>query len=165
MLARWEVFTARLSVLVVIVIVYLGYLYSACTCHSETPTVPSPCNHFTQQQRWGGVDKRKKRPRVSSRDEASIDGMEDDSDQPSEAEPKVTSTSRLPVRKLLLLSCPDWMCGLANNVFCRDCFLSGSIVYSRAYRYLHAVMKVLDVAVYFTVPPSMPRALIFLALL
>lgn len=85
MCAKCEVFTVRPS------IVYLGYLYGPCTCRPETPTVLSPTPRFPQQQRWGGVDKRKKRPRNSSRDEASMDGMEDDSDQPAEAEAKVNS--------------------------------------------------------------------------
>lgn len=49
----------------------------------------SPMCRFFQQERWGGVDKRKKRPRNSSREDASIDGMEEDPDHAGEMDTKV----------------------------------------------------------------------------
>ncbi|CAM9543352.1 unnamed protein product, partial [Ectocarpus sp. 6 AP-2014] len=43
---------------------------------------------ISEEQRWGGMDKRKKRPRNSSREDASVDAMEEDLDQPGETTPQ-----------------------------------------------------------------------------
>lgn len=41
-----------------------------------------------QEERWGGVDSRKKRN--PSREDASVEAMDEDSEQPGETEPKVS---------------------------------------------------------------------------
>lgn len=141
------------------------------TWQPETPTVLSPTNRSPQQQRWGGVDKRKKRPRVSSRDETSVDGMEDDSDQPGESEPKVTftsaSTSRRPLCTLLPLPLfrdlalpPSFLCTPSplSFGFCVMYLVNSSSnwyhIFFRAYEYLHAAVKVLYSGVYSLAPIS-----------
>lgn len=55
---------------------------------------PSFDDSLFQEQRWGGVDKRKKHPRTSSREDASVDTMEQDSETPGETESKVTICAR-----------------------------------------------------------------------
>eukprot|EP00752_Nemacystus_decipiens_P006120 g5520.t1 len=43
---------------------------------------------ISEEERWGGVDSRKKHPRTSSREDTSVDDMEEDSERPGEPEPK-----------------------------------------------------------------------------
>ncbi|CAM9269748.1 unnamed protein product [Scytosiphon promiscuus] len=50
---------------------------------------------ISEEQRWGGVNKRKTRPRTSSREDASADPMEEESDQRGEMDRKVPSTETL----------------------------------------------------------------------
>lgn len=56
---------------------------------SPIQLLPLPDVAISQQQRWGGVDRRKKRPRNPSREDASLDGMEHDADHSGDMEPKV----------------------------------------------------------------------------
>lgn len=52
--------------------------------------MPLPNVKIFQSERWGGVDKRKKRPRTASQGDASTDGaMEEDVDPLAEPEVKV----------------------------------------------------------------------------